>query len=91
MRTQRRMRMLGLLAAGALLAGCGGGSSEPAFVADDPALQPLADRCGDGDMEACDELYFTSEFDSAEEEYGDTCGGLQDVGTGRLCVDAFPD
>ncbi|HEX9993419.1 MAG TPA: hypothetical protein VGB14_10865 [Acidimicrobiales bacterium] len=47
----------------------------PGDLGDDPALDALADQCFEGDMQACDDLYFQSPIDSAYEEYGDTCGG----------------
>lgn len=57
----------------------------------DPALDALQLQCGNGDFAACDELYFQSPIGSAYEEFGDTCGGRQALGTGTLCTDAFGD
>jgi hypothetical protein len=51
---------------------------------DNPELDALWDACAGGDMDACDELYFTSEGGSEYEEFGDTCGGLTDGGS--LCA-----
>ncbi len=47
---------------------------------DDPELDALWVACGGGDADACDELYFTSEFDTDYETFGFTCGGR---GTGE--------
>ena len=52
----------------------------------DPVLDALYESCGDGDLSACDELYFEASPDSEYAVFGDTCGGLQAAGTGRLCV-----
>ncbi len=56
------------------------------FVYNDQVLDPAADcggtpcielaqACFDGTMQACDDLYFTSDFGSAHEAYGASCGG----------------
>ena len=34
--------------------------------------------CSSGDMEACDDLYYNSEFGSDDETFGATCGGTAD-------------
>ncbi len=52
----------------------------------DPGLDSLYESCGEGDLSACDDLYFEASPDSEYAVFGDTCGGLQAVGTGRLCV-----
>ncbi len=44
---------------------------------DDPHLDRLWDECGEGDMAACDDLYFESAYGSSYEEYGSTCGNTQ--------------
>lgn len=46
----------------------------------DAALDRLYDQCADGDMAACDELYFDSPWGSEYEEFGNTCGGTQAAG-----------
>ena len=48
----------------------------------DADLDALHDACADGDMEACDELYFESPVGSDEEEFGSTCGGREEETTG---------
>ncbi|MFP4511906.1 MAG: DUF2510 domain-containing protein [Acidimicrobiales bacterium] len=60
--------------------GGGGGGDASGFqegdtYGDNPELDALWDACEDGDGDACDELYFTSEVGSEYEEFGDTCGG----------------
>jgi hypothetical protein len=52
---------------------------------DDPELDALWDACADGDDGACDELFQVSPIDSGYEAFGDSCGGRQEVGTGRWC------
>jgi hypothetical protein len=50
-------------------------ADSPEGLGDDPALDALAQNCFDGDMQACDDLYLQSDFDSDYEDYGNTCGG----------------
>lgn len=63
---------------------------EPEGLGDDSALDELAQDCFDGDMGACDDLFFAAEVDSTYEQYGDTCAGRQAQGTPNLCVETFP-
>jgi len=63
---------------------------EPEGLGDDAALDDLAQDCFDGDMGACDELFFAADVDSTYEQYGDTCAGRQAEGTPNLCVESFP-
>ena len=42
---------------------------------DDAELDKLWDGCEAGEMQACDDLYLQSPFDSEYEAFGDTCGG----------------
>jgi hypothetical protein len=64
----------------------------PTGLGDDPVLDRLAQGCYAGVMQACDELYRTSEKDSDYELYGGTCAGRQDVSAADTvyCVNAFP-
>ena len=64
---------------------------EPDGLGSDVALNELAQDCYDGDMTACDELFFGAEGSSAYESYGDSCAGRQPENTGITCVNAFPD
>lgn len=41
----------------------------------DPELDQFAQDCYQGNMDACDTLFFRSEFGSQYEDYGLTCGG----------------
>ncbi len=85
-----RTRTAMVAAAALILAACGGEpSGDDPIDASDPELQPLVDACSDGDMDACDELYFSSDVGSAEEEYGDTCAGRQPADSGLLCAEEF--
>ena len=81
----------------------GGGSTTPApgsvppatvpptGLGSDPALDAQAQQCYDGDMAACDDLFFAADADSAYERYADTCAGRQPEGTGELCTATFPE
>lgn len=42
---------------------------------DDPDLDDLHDRCGEGDLAACDLLWFMSGVDTEYEDFAATCGG----------------
>ena len=46
-----------------------------AVIGDDEGLDPYAQRCHDGELEACDELYTLAEPGSDYQYYGLTCGG----------------
>ena len=59
-------------------------------AAGDAELAPLVAGCHAGDMHACDDLFFESPIGSAEEDYGNTCGGREPSPRGQLCVDIFP-
>lgn len=48
-------------------------------------LEVLYENCDQGDMQACDDLYLESPFDSAEEAFGDSCGNRNDPA--GWCVD----
>lgn len=41
----------------------------------DPEHALQARQCFDGDMAACDSLYYSTDVGSPEEDYGNTCGG----------------
>jgi hypothetical protein len=49
--------------------------SDPAGLGDDPGMDGYAQRCHDGTMSACDDLYQVSPPMSDYEHYGMTCGG----------------
>lgn len=51
----------------------------------DPTLDALWRSCDDGDMQACDDLFFDSEIGSTYEDFGASCGYR--IETGELCVD----
>ncbi len=55
----------------------------------DPELDALADACYAGDYGACDDLYAQAAAGSGYEAYGDTCAGLQELGTGQFCAEVF--
>jgi hypothetical protein len=62
----------------------------PTGLGDDPTLNAGAQACYDGDMRACDDLYFASESGSTYRGYADSCAGRQPQGTGQLCRLTFP-
>ncbi|TKT80304.1 M48 family metallopeptidase [Aquamicrobium sp. LC103] len=51
---------------------------KPVPQIDDARFAELATVCHGGDMAACDELYFASDYGTVEEEYGSTCAGRID-------------
>ena len=58
-----------------------------AVIGDDEGLDPYAQRCHDGEMRACDELYTLADPGSDYEYYALTCGGRvqpRDVQSCRL-------
>lgn len=71
----------------AVLALVGLSADEISRVADaDPGrLAELRSGCDAGDMQACDDLFLESPFDSEDEAYGDSCGGRNDPS--GWCVD----
>ncbi len=44
--------------------------------------------CADGDMSACDTLFFYSEVGSEDEDFGATCGGTTDGSTAGYCSES---
>ena len=64
---------------------------EPTDLGTDPALDALAQSCYDGDLAACDELWNSSDPESAYQDFADTCAGRQPADTGIWCVDAFAE
>jgi hypothetical protein len=73
----------------------GGGAIPPATIpptglGTDASLNAGAQACYDGDMQACDDLYFASEEGTPYRGYADSCAGRQPEGTGILCRVTFP-
>ena len=60
-------------------------------VGDDPGLDGYAQRCHDGLLSACDDLYNLSPPMSDYERYGMTCGGRTDVLTVAACEELDGD
>ena len=52
----------------------GGDGDEPYSYGDDETLDWLWDRCAEGDMVACDELYDEAPYDTEYSFIGETCG-----------------
>ncbi len=52
---------------------------DPEAVAD-PELAGLAQSCSDGDMAACDDLWFGTDSGGVLEAYAETCGGREPAG-----------
>ncbi len=61
-----------------------GAPSDGEEYGDDPELDALYDDCEDGDMAACDTLFFDSPIDSEYEAFAETCGGRTEA-SGGLC------
>jgi hypothetical protein len=62
----------------------------PTGLGSDPAMNRLASRCYDGNMQACDDLFANSATNSLYEAYGDTCAGRQAWGRDVYCTTMFP-
>ena len=62
----------------------------PDGLGDDATLNTLAERCYEGDLQACDDLYSQSDSSSPYHVYGDTCAGRQPENTGHYCTDLAP-
>ncbi len=52
-----------------------GSPSPPGYLGSDSRLDGLAQSCYEGNLQACDDLYYESAVGSAYEDYGATCGG----------------
>jgi hypothetical protein len=61
---------------------------EPGDLGDDPELDELTQRCFQGEMQPCDQLYFQSPLGSDYEDYGATCGGRNEP-DGGSCVATY--
>lgn len=61
----------------------------PGDAAYDPRFAGPAAECRDGDMAACDDLYFRTPLGDPYETYGSTCGGRLDEETSGGCVPVF--
>ncbi len=55
----------------------------------DSTFHELAEGCRDGDLDACDSLYFQTPVGSEYEEYGSTCGGRADEEFYGTCAEDF--
>ncbi len=67
-------------------------TDDPMSFGDDAALDDLYTACGEGDWQACDDLYRSAPPDSEYFEFADTCGGQWEAGTSTFCVEAMnPD
>lgn len=53
---------------------------------DSPRLDELWSACAEGDMGACDELWYSSAFDTEYEAFGGTCGFRTDGDSAGACV-----
>ena len=61
--------------------------SDPTGLGEDPGLDGYAQRCHDGLMSACDDLYQLSEPMSRYEQYAVTCGGRVRAASVAICTD----
>jgi hypothetical protein len=60
---------------------------EPGDLGPDPVLDDYADSCFDGDLQACDDLYYSAPPMSDYEEYAGTCGGRVKLFAVMSCLD----
>jgi predicted Ser/Thr protein kinase len=63
--------------------------ASPAWTGD-PELYSLGQQCFEGDVDACNSLYFAAPIDSADETYGATCGGRNEEVNGSCVVRELP-
>ena len=61
--------------------------TEPGNLGPDPVLDDYADSCFDGDLQACDDLFYGAPPLSDYEEYAATCGGRVKLYEVMYCVD----
>ncbi len=59
----------------------------PGELGPDPVLDGYAQRCFDGDLQACDDLFTESPPLSDYEEYASSCGGRVKAWTVPLCTE----
>lgn len=64
-------------------------TDDPMSFGDDPTLDALYTACGEGDWQACDDLYEAAPVDSEYFQFADTCGGQWESGTTTYCVEAM--
>ena len=67
------------------------GAADPTEPDDfgDAQFNRLAQQCFDGDLGACDDLFFQTPVGSAGEDYGSTCGGRLTEGVSGSCEDTL--
>lgn len=58
----------------------------PQTYGDDSGLDGLWDECEAGDLQACDDLYFSAGWGSEYEEFGGTCGERSDPAYGMCDI-----
>jgi len=56
---------------------------------DDPYLDELWTSCADGDLVACDDLYYEAPFGSDYEQFGADCGGHRAEPMAGMCSDSY--
>lgn len=59
----------------------------PGELGPDPVLDAYAQQCFTGDLQACDDLYYSSAPGSDYEEYGMSCGRRVEPGTVFVCTE----
>jgi hypothetical protein len=63
-----------------------GAASGPASLGEDEIVDEIYAMCQEGDMAACDLLYWESAPGSELEEYATTCGGRTDNPDNAYCI-----
>ena len=66
-------------------------TDDDVVTVDQETLDEQYRLCADGDMQACDDLYFNAPFDSEEEAFAKTCGNTADTEFGGNCVNLNTD
>ncbi|MBF28593.1 MAG: hypothetical protein CL447_01955 [Acidimicrobiaceae bacterium] len=66
-------------------------SSDDVAVIDQETLDEQYSLCEEGDMQACDDLYFNAPFGSEEEAFAKTCGNTSETEFGGNCANMNTD
>ena len=66
-------------------------TSDDVALIDQETLDEQYSLCEEGDMQACDDLYFNAPFGSEEEAFAKTCGGTSETEFGGNCANMNTD
>ena len=66
-------------------------TDDDVVTVDQETLDEQYRLCADGDMQACDDLYFNAPFDSEEEAFAKRCGNTAETEFGGNCANLNTD